>query len=149
MAQNAAQLSETVTIYTNGDDAVRSELGPMVSALVESKFSVEARKIKRISAKGEASVTVEFEDGSSREEKFLVHNPETKAQGPFVEQLGLEVTPAGDIKADGPFWGTSVAGVYAVGDCSTPYKVIPSAITSGCNAAVAVAAELQAVKYAK
>lgn len=64
-----------------------------------------------------------------------------------MAQLGLEITPAGNTKADYPFWGTSVPGVYAVGDCSTPYKVTPSSITSGCNAAVVVCAELQAAKY--
>lgn len=152
MALNAAQLTEAVTLYTNGDEAVASELQPSLESLDVSIFSVEKRKIKRISEKQNSSdgvVVVEFDDGSSKEEKFLVHNPQTSPQGPFVEQLGLAVTPGGDIQADGPFWGTTVPGVYAVGDCSTPYKVIPSAITSGCNAAVAVAAEIQAAKYSK
>ncbi|PVH95161.1 FAD/NAD(P)-binding domain-containing protein [Periconia macrospinosa] len=148
MAQNAAQLAEKVVLYTNGDDAVTSELQPIVSTLVQSKFSIETRKIKQL-VEGESadSVTVEFEDGTSKSEKFLVHNPKTTAQGPFVAQLGLATTPLGDIQADGPFYATSVPGVYAVGDCSTPYKVIPSSITSGCNAAVAVSAEIQAAKY--
>lgn len=148
MAQNAAQLTEKVTLYTNGDDAVASELKPMVSTFIQSKFGIEERKIKQLIPDGD-SVTVEFEDGSSKVERFLVHNPETTAQGPFVEQLGLATNPGGDIKADGPFYGTSVPGVYAVGDCSTPYKVVPSSITSGCNAAVAVSAEIQAAKYAQ
>lgn len=150
MALNAAQLTENVTLYTHGDDAVAAELRPSVDALTASKFQIETRKIKRLVESSSADgVVVEFEDGSSRQERFLVHNPLTKPQGPFVEQLGLAVTPGGDIQAEGPFWGTTVPGVYAVGDCSTPYKVIPSAITSGCNAAVAVAAEIQAAKYAR
>lgn len=149
MAQNAAQLSETVTIYTNADDAVKNELDPMMSALSESKFRIDTHRIRRLTGKGDNAVVLEFEDGSTTEEKFLVHNPLTSPQGPFVEQLGLEVTPMGDIKAEAPFFGTNVPGVYAVGDCSTMYKVIPSAISSGCNAAVAAAAEIQAAKYAR
>jgi thioredoxin reductase len=149
MAQNAAQLSETVTIYTNADEAVKAELDPMISVLSKSKFIIDTRKINRLTAKDESSVSVEFEDGSTQEERFLVHNPLTSPQGPFVGQLGLEVTAMGDIKADPPFFATNVQGVYAVGDCSTPYKVIPSAISSGCNAAVAAAAEVQAAKYAR
>jgi gliotoxin/aspirochlorine biosynthesis thioredoxin reductase len=149
MAQNAAQLSETVTIYTNADEAVKAELDPMISVLSKSKFIIDTRKINRLTAKDESSVSVEFEDGSTKEERFLVHNPLTSPQGPFVGQLGLEVTAMGDIKADPPFFATNVQGVYAVGDCSTPYKVIPSAISSGCNAAVAAAAEVQAAKYAR
>ena len=150
MAQNAAQLSDQVTIYTNGDGNVTAELTPTFSALVESKFVIEPRQIKRLVGNGEDnSVTVEFVDGSSKKEKFLVHSPQTSPQGPFVAQLGLAVTPMGDIKADGPFYQTNVPGVYAIGDCSTPYKVIPSSITSGCNAAVAASAEVQAAKYSK
>jgi gliotoxin/aspirochlorine biosynthesis thioredoxin reductase len=148
MAQNAAQLTDQVTLYTNGDEAVLSELQPMVSSLVQSKFIVDTRKIKRIVGESQTnSVNVEFVDGTQKLEKFLVHNPQTTAQGPFVAQLGLATTSAGDIQADGPFYQTSVAGVFAVGDCSTPYKVIPSSITSGCNAAVAASAEIQAAKY--
>lgn len=148
MAQNAAQLTDQVTLYTNGSADVKAELEPIVSTLIKSKFHVETRQIKRLVGNDEAnSVTVEFVDGSSKEEKFLVHNPQTRPQGPFASQLGLAVTPAGDIQAEGPFFQTSVPGVFAVGDCSTPYKVIPSAITSGCNAAVMVSAEIQGAKY--
>jgi gliotoxin/aspirochlorine biosynthesis thioredoxin reductase len=150
MAQNAAQLTNEVTLYTNGDDAVLSELKPMVGGLDQSKFKSDTRKIKQLAAgDAEDSVIVEFDDGTTKSEKFLVHNPQTTAQGPFVAQLGLATTPGGDIQADGPFYQTSVPGVYAVGDCSTPYKVTPSSITSGCNAAVAAAAEIQAAKYSE
>ncbi|KAK8112572.1 FAD/NAD(P)-binding domain-containing protein [Apiospora sp. TS-2023a] len=150
MAMNAAQLTDKVTLYTDGDDAVTADVTAATAGLLPSKFSVEPRKIYQLKSNdADDSVTVEFADGNIKVEKFLVHNPETVAQGPFAAQLGLEMTPAGDIKADYPFWQTSVPGVYAVGDCSTPYKVTPSSITSGCNAAVAVCAELQAAKYTK
>lgn len=150
MAMNAAQLTDKVTLYTNGDDAVTADVTAATSNLLPSKFSVEPRKIYQLkSSDADNSVTVDLADGATRTETFLVHNPATVAQGPFAAQLGLETTAAGDIQADYPFWQASVPGVYAVGDCSTPYKVTPSSITSGCNAAVAVCAELQAAKYAK
>jgi thioredoxin reductase len=152
MARNAAQLTGTVTIYTNGNDALATELGASFDKMTASKFSIETRKIKRILPKPDADrgVVVEFEDGSeAKEETFLVHHPQTRAQGPFAEQLGLAVTPNGEIQAEYPFWGTSVPGVWAVGDCSTPYKVVASAITAGCNASVAASMELQAAKYTK
>ncbi|RYP44582.1 hypothetical protein DL768_008955 [Monosporascus sp. mg162] len=148
MAHNATQLTDQVTICTNGDEEVAAELKPLVSSLVASKFNVETRQIKRLIGNGlRDSITVEFVDGSSKEEKFLVHNPRASPRGPFVAQLGLATTPLGDIRAEAPFWQTSVPGVFAVGDCSTPYKVVPSAITSGCNAAVAASAEIQAAKF--
>lgn len=150
LAQNAAQLTDQATIYTNSNDDLTAELKPLVSTLVESKFKIDTRKIKRLLPNDRfKSVLVEFVDGSSKEEKFLVHNPETSPQGPFADQLGLATTASGDIQTDGPFWQTNVAGVFAVGDCSTPYKAIPSAISSGCNAAVMASAEIQAVKFSQ
>ncbi|KAI1481084.1 FAD/NAD(P)-binding domain-containing protein [Daldinia eschscholtzii] len=150
LAQNAAQLTGQTTIYTNGNDELLGELKPLVSTLVESKFKIETREIKRLIPKDQfRSVSVEFADGSSKEEKFLVHSPQTSPQGPFVEQLGLTTTASGDIEVEGPFWQTKVPGVFAVGDCSTPYKVIPSAITSGCNAGVMASAEIQAANFSQ
>ncbi|KAI0473443.1 FAD/NAD(P)-binding domain-containing protein [Xylariaceae sp. FL0804] len=144
MAENAAQLSEQVTLYTHGND----DLAAQLQATTTSKFKVESRKIRRLVDNTQASsVTVEFVDGSRREEKFLVHTPLTSVQGPFVSQLGISLTPMGDIQADAPAHQTSVRGVFAAGDCITPYKIIPGAISSGCNAAAAAATQLQAEKH--
>ncbi|OTB01194.1 hypothetical protein M426DRAFT_14771 [Hypoxylon sp. CI-4A] len=144
MAENAAQLSDSVTLYTHGN----SDLAAQLSTTGSSKFKVESRPIKRLlESTDENSVTVEFEDGTKKEEKFLVHNPQTSVQGPFVSQLGLTLTPMGDIAADAPMYQTNIRGVFAAGDCITPYKVTPGAISSGCNAAVAASTQLQAEKY--
>ncbi|KAI0385081.1 hypothetical protein F5Y04DRAFT_269031 [Hypomontagnella monticulosa] len=146
MAGNAAQLSGEVTLYTHGNDDMTTQLNGIVAP--ESNFRVEPRRIKRLSENTQAnSVIVEFEDGSSKEEKFLVHNPMTSVQGPFVDQLGISLTPMGDIAADAPMHQSSVRGVFAAGDCITPYKVTAGAISSGCNAAVAASTQLQAEKY--
>ncbi|KAI1130732.1 FAD/NAD(P)-binding domain-containing protein [Nemania abortiva] len=145
MAENAAQLSDTVTIYTQGNEELTTQLNPVAGA----KFKIESRPIKRlIDNETTGSVTVEFIDGAQKEEKFLVHNPLTSVQGPFVAQLGITLTPTGDIKADAAsLHQTNIRGVFAAGDCITPYKVIPGAISSGCNAAVAASTQLQAEKY--
>ncbi|KAI1453654.1 FAD/NAD(P)-binding domain-containing protein [Annulohypoxylon moriforme] len=145
MAENAAQLSDSVTLYTHGNDDLTKQL---VTVTNNSKFKVEPRRIKRLVGNADVdSVTVEFEDGSSKWEKFLVHNPQTSVQGPFVEQLGVALTQMGDVQADAPVHQTSVRGVFAAGDCITPYKVTAGAISSGCNAAVAASTQLQAEKY--
>ncbi|KAI0006990.1 FAD/NAD(P)-binding domain-containing protein [Xylariaceae sp. FL0662B] len=144
MAENAAQLTDQVTLYTNANDDMTVQL----KAVANDKFKVEPRQIKRlVDSQQGRSVRVEFSDGSSKEEKFLVHNPLTAVQGPFVSQLGIGLTQMGDVQADAPFHQTTVRGVFAAGDCITPYKVIPGAISSGCNAAVACSTQLQAEKY--
>ena len=142
LAENAAQLTHSVTIYTNGSDELTQALTPFA----KSPFKVESRPIKRLIESGN-SITVELADGTSCTEAFLVHNPLPSVKGPFVQQLGLEMTPMGDIKADTPFHQTSVRGVFAAGDAITPYKVVPGAISSGCNAAVAASTQLLAEKY--
>ncbi|KAI1384596.1 uncharacterized protein F4822DRAFT_367754 [Hypoxylon trugodes] len=144
MAENAAQLSDSVTLYTHGNN----DLAAQLSTTGSSKFKVEPRPIKRLlnNAEGNSAI-VEFEDGTKKEEKFLAHSPQTSVQGAFVSQLGLALTPMGDIVADAPMHQTSVRGVFAAGDCITPYKVTPGAISSGCNAAVAVSTQLQAEKH--
>ncbi|PHH90386.1 hypothetical protein CDD83_3836 [Cordyceps sp. RAO-2017] len=140
MAENAAQLGERVVIYTNGNAELTEQLG--------STFEVEPRPIRRLVDKaGTDCVTVELADGTARDETFLVHNPQTGVKGPFVAQLGLETTPMGDVQAKAPTYQTSVRGVFAAGDCITPYKVIPGALSSGCNAAVAASTQLQAEKH--
>ncbi|KAJ8106266.1 hypothetical protein ONZ43_g7123 [Nemania bipapillata] len=144
MAENAAQLSKTVTLYTDGNE----ELATQLASIQNVQFKVDPRKIKSLSAnKTSDSVVVAFTDGTQKEERFLVHNPATSVKGPFVAQLGMNLTPMGDVQADAPAHQTSVRGVFAAGDCITPYKVIPGAISSGCNAAVAASTQLQAEKY--
>lgn len=143
IAANAAQLSDEVTLYTHGDEEIAAKLSP----LAKSPFKIDTRKIERFIDNNESSVTIEFADGSFKEETFLVHNPQNKVQGPFIKQLGLDVSPTGDILAPPPFHQTSVRGVFAAGDCITPFKATPAAIASGCNSAVALTAQLQAEKH--
>jgi gliotoxin/aspirochlorine biosynthesis thioredoxin reductase len=100
-----------------------------------------------------AAVKIDFVDGTSATETFIVHNPFTKIQGPFAEQLGLDTTSGpipgvrGHIVANQSMYQTSVRGIFAVGDCITPYKVVAGAISSGCNAAVGASTQLLAEKY--
>lgn len=111
-----------------------------------SPFKVDARAIDSL-IDVEAGVKIVFADGSSKEVAFVVHNPLTSPQGPFAKQLSLSLSQIGDIQADAPSFQTSERGVFAAGDCISPYKVIPHAIMTGNFAAVAAATQLQAEKY--
>lgn len=72
-----------------------------------------------------------------------VHKPKTKLNGPFAEQLGLELTPVGDIKVTQPFGETSMQGVFAVGDAVAPIKTVPVAAAGGAVASAGLAMQLQ------
>ncbi|KAI1339074.1 hypothetical protein F5Y15DRAFT_384724 [Xylariaceae sp. FL0016] len=53
----------------------------------------------------------------------------------------------GDVQADALLHQASVRGSSAAGDCITPHKVIPGAMSSDSNAAVAASVRLQAEKH--
>lgn len=143
MADNAAQLSKEVTIFTNGSEEVAQQASTMGA---NSPFKIDSRAISRL-VDSEGGVKVKFADGSSKEVKFLAHNPMTVPQGPFAQQLELKLSPTGDIQAEAPAYQTSCRGLFAAGDCISPFKVVPHAIASGNFAAVAAATQLQADKY--
>ncbi|OJJ70121.1 hypothetical protein ASPBRDRAFT_129665 [Aspergillus brasiliensis CBS 101740] len=157
-AENAAQLAEQVTIYTNGQEALETQLVATLSSKGDNTvFKVDNREITGVTLNGDdlnapVSVQVQLADGSQVEEAFLVHNPNTQVKSTFATQLGLDLAPSfvpgtGDIAAAAPFHQTSIRGVFAAGDCMTPYKVVAGAISSGCNAAVAASAQLLAEKH--
>ena len=143
-ARNALQLTPNgVTIYMNGDkslcDSLTATLGP------ESKIKSNYQAISRLE-KGPngAEVIVHFSDGSHKVEAFLAHKPKTQLTGTLAQQLGLELTAAGDIKTTPPFYQTSVPGIFTGGDTSYPVKIVSNALFTGAAAAAGVSAQLQA-----
>lgn len=145
VARQVTRLSPQVTLYTNGSESVAAEL---VSAFgTTTQMRVDRRVIKRfIPGPRGTGVGIEFEDGSSTKEGFLAHQPATKSRAvPFIEQLGLNVLPTGDVEAPQPFFQTSATGVFAAGDhTSFLLKNVPNAIFSGHAAAQGAASQIQA-----
>ena len=85
-----------------------------------------------------------LEGGEVRVEGFMVHKAKDRLNGPWVEQLGLEKTLQGDITVNFPFNETSVGGVFAVGDCATMIKAVPSVIAMRGVSAAGIAMQLGA-----
>lgn len=75
------------------------------------------------------------------------HKPKTQINGPFAGQLGLELSPSGDIKTTEPFFNTSIPGVFAAGDCASALKAVVLAMSSGTTVAGGLASQLQAELY--
>ncbi|KAI3326347.1 FAD/NAD(P)-binding domain-containing protein [Xylariaceae sp. AK1471] len=144
MAHMAATLAKIVTIYTNGDEQLASEL---TTALKDAdQYQVDHRAISRLSFNPDSGelITISFQDGSDdKKEAFLAHSPTTRVKGPFAEQLGLELTPMGDYVVSPPFSATTVEGVFAAGDCTSMFKVATNALASGSMTGAGVSAQLQ------
>ncbi|KAJ5438530.1 uncharacterized protein N7458_009528 [Penicillium daleae] len=143
LARMAHQLSQSVTIYTNGNTYLVDDLQSTVSDA--QWLEIDARPITRFE-KGETgkTVIVHFDDANTKQEGFLIYNPKTEINGPFANQLSLPLTEGGDIQTLQPFYETSVPGVFAVGDCATPLKAVTPAISMGSLTAGGLVTQLQA-----
>ncbi|KAI9858729.1 MAG: hypothetical protein M1813_007361 [Trichoglossum hirsutum] len=141
LSHQALQFAKNVTIYTHGSTALATKLTPLVAA---QNVRIDPRSIQQIikNPTSNGEVTVVFEDGVHETMGFLVHKATTALNGPFAKQLGLELTPLGDIKVASPLPETSMGGVFAVGDCATMMKIVAVAISSGVAAAAGVSTQL-------
>ncbi|KAM3528402.1 hypothetical protein NHJ13051_002383 [Beauveria bassiana] len=140
----AKQITSKAVIYTSNNPAVQTAIAELVGQN-DAAITTDDREIASLALGPQGSgITITFADGSSVQEAFLVHRPPTKLNGPFAAQLGVELTPAGDVKVTPPFGATSVKGVYAAGDCATPMKNAMQAMHMGTFAGVGIAHDLQA-----
>ncbi|KAI1176311.1 putative thioredoxin reductase glit-like protein [Nemania sp. FL0916] len=146
LARAAKQLADKVTIYTGGSSELASAVSAALKDSEKSTIVTDARPIaKLVKEKEGTDVTIHFGDGSgSAREGFLVHRPKTELNGPFAQQLALELTPGGDIQTTPPFGETSVPGVFAAGDCASAGKIVANALSTGAFSGAGVAAKLQA-----
>lgn len=135
--QMVKKLAGSVTVYTNGDEFEYSGKS--------SKISMDKRKIARLTLVDNGpKVLVTFEDGSSVEEGFVASHPDVEQRaGVVASQLGLEMTPMGDINV-GTFGETNVPGCFAAGDAATMKKNAVNAQHMGASAGAGIVKELLA-----
>ena len=132
----ARRLTDKMTIYTNCAEDLAHTLTDQLTNDKGGRsgaVTVDNRRLVRLErGMGHPSeIVITFSDGSTETQGFLVHQPQTTVSGPFAKQLSLELTPTGDIKTTPPFNETSMAGVFAAGDCAVPVKVVPQALAMG------------------
>lgn len=141
--QLARQFSTNICLLTNGTGSLI--LSDMQKADEIHSLKVDDRKIRRFQTLGydsDASMAVEFEDGTTSSFGFLFHKPETVLNGSFAEQLVLKTTQTGDISISGSMQETSRRGVFAAGDCATQVKQVSVAMGAGSAAGVGANAQI-------
>ena len=145
VARMAKNLAKHVVIYTNANDDVTAAVTSYVeSSNGNNKLSLDTRPITRLSLVDNGpEVRVTFADGSEKVEGFITSHPAIEQKGgALAEQLGLELTPMGDIKVSPPWNETSVKGVFAVGDAATPMRNVMQALHMGSFAGAGMIAQL-------
>ena len=140
VVDDTQKFADTVTVYTDSNATLAEE---MKQVLHDRGAKVNNEKIRHL-VKGntKAEMIIEFANGETRIEDFLVHQPATKVNRALVDQLGLELDARGDIVVSPPFYQTNVPGVFAAGDCASPFKIISNAWFMGANAGAGLAREL-------
>jgi thioredoxin reductase len=150
ISEMACRLAHHVTIYTNGNTTLQSEMEPGIKS---SKMSFDPRSITKFrlllqhgstDTQGEPSgVEVTFSDGTTKKENWIASHPSVEQGNPFAEQLGLELGPMMDIQVNPPFNETNVQGCFAVGDAATPMRSVMQATHMGGFAGTGMCFQLQ------
>ncbi|KAG9230920.1 hypothetical protein BJ875DRAFT_487493 [Amylocarpus encephaloides] len=139
LIEDARKFAEIITVYTNGDVVLANKIQD--TGVPDILF--DHRKIRRLgSARDGPGITIDFEEGETKLEDFIVHQPPTRVNPAIVEQLGLKLDARGDIMTTPPFYETNVEGVFAAGDCASPFKMIANAMLMGANAGAGIARQL-------
>lgn len=146
-ARQALRMVEEVTLYTNGNEQLAAELEAALQA-APAAMTVNSRKIAKFTkAPDNARITLHFDDGTSFTEAFLAHKPKTKPRCDLAQQLSCELTPMKTVLVKPPFNQTSVKGVFAAGDCSSPMQTITGALNSGTCLGGGAPLQIQAETY--
>lgn len=137
----AKRLSKSLTVYTNGKASLAEEVKAKINS---SKVTYDSREITKFQLKdGGPEVIITFADGTTKTEGFIVSHPSVEQRARFIEKLGVELTPAGDIQVSAPFNETSVPGCFAAGDTATMMKSALQAMQMGAFAGIGMVSVLQ------
>lgn len=127
LAPLVKNLTRKVSIFTNGRSSLSEEQRKKLATHDIKVIETEIDRIEHIEGQIQHLI---FTDGSSTPLKALY------AKLPFVQhtdipqKLGCELTEHGFIKTDA-FLQTTIPGVYACGDCTTPMRSVASAVATG------------------
>lgn len=80
--------------------------------------------------------SISLQDGQTFEIEALYHRAPTRQQSDLPLSLGCELSETGHILVD-DFQRTNIPGIFAAGDCTTPFRSVANAVAQG-NVAGAV-----------
>jgi thioredoxin reductase len=123
-----------VVALTDGRFAVADESR---RALSSGGVAVEERAIRRLAAQNGHLTHVEFDDGGLLPRDVLFMHPPQR-QVDVVRALGLELDEKGYVRVDEYTRETSIAGIHAAGDLTTPVQGAVLAAAAGNFAAARV-----------
>ncbi|KAK8110744.1 pyridine nucleotide-disulfide oxidoreductase [Apiospora kogelbergensis] len=156
VVRSCKQFANRVRIYTNGNKRVATQLRPVAASVagcdVEAGEIDRLEMVKHIDNGGLKQERIHIVlEGSSEEggpvkehtHSFAMYHAGTEQASSLVEELGIQLDDAGEIKL-GAFAETSQPGIFAAGDCASRHKYVTVASGAGFRAGDGAAQQLQA-----
>lgn len=132
----------SVTVLTHG----LAPLAPELAARLErADITVEPRAVVRLEGPGNKLDRVILADGSALPCEALFARPpqrQTSLVRALVDSHGLALTPMGHVQVDEMRRETTVPGLYAAGDLTSPMQAAIAASYAGMHAAAVINHEL-------
>lgn len=122
--------TKDLALYTNGGSTLTAEQS---EKLRKHNISVVENQIHSFEHTNGQIQNVVFNDNSRTSITAIYARPESIQHSDIASQLGCEITEQGRVKVDAS-QQTSLAGVFACGDCSNPSRDIALAVSSGVTA---------------
>lgn len=132
------QLTKDITIYTNGPADFNDE---QKAKFEQHKITVVEDKIIKIKqSKGQVEAII-LTDGRACTTEIIYYRPISKQHTPLAEKLGCELDETGYLKVDF-LQRTTIEGIYAAGDCTTPMRSVATAVATGNKAGAAINSDM-------
>jgi thioredoxin reductase len=139
MARMISNWTPNLMLLTNG----KSTLTPEQTTKIKSRnIQIEEKTVSELLHSSNGHIhTIQFNDGSAIRLNVLYSRPSFMQHTDVPEQLGCSVTEQGYLTVDA-FQKTTIAGVFACGDATTPMRSVANAVAAGSLAGVMVNKEL-------
>lgn len=138
LAQLISNWTTQLTLFTNGT----STLTPaQTEKLEEHGIPVVETAVRQLEHASGYLHHLVLEDGTKHAVKALYTHVPFEQHCSIPEQLGCTLTEDGYLQVD-PFQKTSVAGIYASGDCTTRMRTVANAVASGTLSGMMINKEL-------
>jgi thioredoxin reductase len=130
--------SRQLTLFTNGPATLTAA---QQAALARHHIAVVETPIGGLTHEQGQLRAVELTDGPPHPLDAVFARVPFELPGPLARQLGCAITEMGYVQVD-DFQRTSVPGVYAAGDNTTPMRAVAAAVAAGSKAGAVLNKEL-------
>jgi thioredoxin reductase len=137
------QWSADVVLLTDGPAELDADER---ARLQRAAIPVDERRVTGVRAHAGALAAVRFADGGELARDGLLVPALLRQRSSLASDLGAELTERGSVDVD-PFGRTTVPGLYAAGDVTSPMPQVAGAIADGSRAAAAINDELLASEH--